>query len=171
MSYVRFMSLFALLFLVLTGCDSAVGVDDEPEVEEETVDAITVRLEYFRAIRDCDVGPGDFEFEAIVESDGFQEQFSGSAELNDGERFNINKTYEIEAERRNGNEIEVTLAVRERDDPVIGPPNYNDLNRRSTMTHTYGPSGWSNLSNNPIKIGVQKAASCQVELSYTIDVN
>ncbi len=45
MPYFRFMTLLALISLMLTGCDSAVGA------EEETQDTVSVSLQYFKAIR------------------------------------------------------------------------------------------------------------------------
>ncbi len=85
-----------------------------------------------------------------------------------------NQQVSFTAERREGEKFSVKLAARERDDPPFGPPNYNDLNRSNTATHTFGPTGWSNLpedSNTPISVPVSKAASCKVELSYTVVIN
>ncbi len=140
----------------------------------KALDTVTVNLINYKAIHDCDAGPGDFEFEAIVKNNGSQEfKDTATVELNDGETKAINEEVSFNVRRQSGAEFSVTFVARERDDPPFGEPNYNDLNRSSTKTHVFGPAGWSNLaaeSDVPIIITVNKAASCEVEMSYTVNV-
>ena len=142
----------------------------------QTRDTIEINLIRYKAIKDCDAGPGDFEFETTVTNGGKQvgDIHTSTVKLNDGEADDINEEYAFNADRRDDNKISIKFHARERDDPPFAPPNYNDLNRNSTKEHVFGPTGWSNLANTSeeeIVIEVSKASTCKVQLHYTIAVN
>ncbi len=91
-------------------------------------------------------------------------------ELNDGETDRINEEVMFQADRTDGNRFSITFKAKERDDPPFGAPNYNDLNRGDTKTHTFGSTGWNNLGpggNTPITVDFSKAQSCRVSNSPT----
>lgn len=137
---------------------------------------IRVFLDKYTAIRDCDSpGPGDFEFESIVRYNGVQEgKHTRTVALNNDDSDNIGEEIVFSGRREEGNNFAITFVARERDDPPFAEPNYNDLNRQSTKTHTFAAGGWSNLASTeetPITIDVSKAESCRVRLTYRVEVD
>ncbi|MEM8483985.1 MAG: thiol-activated cytolysin family protein [Bacteroidota bacterium] len=137
-------------------------------------DSITITLDKYKVIRDCDAGPGDFEFEATVSNGSTVEgDHSKTISLNDGESSAINEEITFLANRTTDNKFSVKFHAKERDDPPFQDPNYNDLNRSVTKEHVFGPTGWTNLADAedvPIIIEVSKAASCVTELHYKAKV-
>ena len=89
------------------------------------------------------------------------------------------------AQRQADNTFAVKFSAREQDDPPFGPPNYNDLNKNTTRTHTFNANtGWSNLPDNDdsslpdrdtdqvkdvvIELVGSKSNTCQVKLYYDV---
>ncbi|MEM8557623.1 MAG: thiol-activated cytolysin family protein [Bacteroidota bacterium] len=145
----------------------------------QTSNSVTINLVKYRAVRDCDAGPGDFEFDVDV--------FNGGARVgghSDGSRstpleieapgtHNIGEEISFNAARRTGNAFSVRFSAKEWDDPPFGAPNTNDLNKSETRRHEFGPTGWTNLEDDPtvpITIRIQSATDCIVELDYTAEV-
>ena len=123
-------------------------------LRDQNADAVTVDLIEFEAVKDCDVGPGDFDFNATVHYNDEQEFNTGgvgpwiAAELDDDETKTIDEEVVFTAERQAGNTFAVDFWAREQDDPPFGSPNYNDLDGKKKRTHTFNANtGWANLPN------------------------
>ena len=145
----------------------------------QTFDSVTVTLLRYRAVRDCDAGPGDFEFDVDVLNGGAREGGDSAGSRNSPLEIEAPGTEDIDeeitfnAERRDGNTFAVKFSAKEWDDPPFGSPNTNDLNRSSTRTHVFGPTGWTNLADEPtqpLTIRVRNDDTCIVELDYTAEV-
>ncbi|MDZ7755994.1 thiol-activated cytolysin family protein [Rhodohalobacter sp.] len=154
-----------------------------------TADVVTVDLIEFEVVKDCDVGPGDFDFNATVYYNGEQMFNTGgvgpwiAAELDDGETKSIDEEVVFNAKRQDGNTFAVDFWAREQDNPPLGSPNYNDLNGKKKRTHTYNANtGWSNLnpgsqpvdrdtdgiSDLEIELVGDKSNTCRVKLYYDV---
>ncbi|MEO1076477.1 MAG: thiol-activated cytolysin family protein [Bacteroidota bacterium] len=145
----------------------------------QTFDSVTVTLLRYRAVRDCDAGPGDFEFDVDVLNGGAREGGDSAGSQNSPLEIeapgteDINEEITFNAERRDGNTFAVKFSAKEWDEPPFGSPNTNDLNRSTTRTHVFGPTGWTNLADEPtqpITIRVRNDDTCIVELDYTAEV-
>ncbi|PKD44679.1 thiol-activated cytolysin family protein [Rhodohalobacter barkolensis] len=154
-----------------------------------TADVVTVDLIEFEAVNDCDVGPGDFDFNATVYYNDEQMFNTGgvgpwiSAELDDGETKSIDEEVVFNAQRQDGNTFAVDFWAREQDNPPFGSPNYNDLNGKKKRTHTYNiNTGWTNLDPGngapdkdgdgvqdlEIELVGEKSNTCRVKVYYDV---
>ena len=157
----------------------------------KTADVVTVDLIEFEAVKDCDVGPGDFDFNATVYYNDEQEFNTGgvgpwiAAELDDGETKSIDEEVVFTAQRQADNTFAVDFWAREQDDPPFGPPNYDDLDGKKKRTHTFNANtGWTNLPDNDdsslpdrdtdqvkdveIELVGDKSNTCQVKVYYDV---
>jgi len=154
-----------------------------------TADVVTVNLIEFEAVNDCDVGPGDFDFNATVYYNDEQMFNTGgvgpwiSAELDDGETKSIDEEVVFNAQRQEGTTFAVDFWAREQDDPPFGSPNYNDLNGKKKRTHTFNTNtGWTNLDAGNgapdrdgdavqdlvIELVGEKSNTCRVKVYYDV---
>ncbi len=143
----------------------------------KTYDDIDIRLDKFKAIKDCDgiEGAGEFSFEVqILNKSGSKiaTYSKGSISLSSGETVTLNKTLTANMKREVGNKFTVKFICTEWDKNILGNTHADDrMNKKSvSFTHQYNSNGtWSDITGNR-KLTTNPGSDCSTEVNYTVSV-
>jgi len=139
--------------------------------DRKTADIVDVKINFFKAVKDCDgiEGKGEFDVWAHI-SAGNKTYSKKGFQATDGDKITLNWDHSFVANLVEGNHFTITFTCKEWDKDILGNV-YGDSRMNSkagSIRHEFRNGRWTNLSNGSPTITLNEGTNCSTQLNYSI---
>ncbi len=140
---------------------------------------VTVTLDKFHVIKDCDgiEGKGEFYLYAAIYDNAAgattrRERYTFSGQADDGQDFPINKNITVDMPHQSGKRFWVHFNSHETDTNILGATWHDERmgNKTTDFTYAWQGSGWSNLNSSGRYSITHGSGDCRARLDYRVAV-